>query len=198
MNLQDGGQRAVVGVGKLVGQRAREHVPGDGASAGHRRRAHHRRHARHEAVKVERLGVRRRVLARRDEDETRGDACQLRDGPDARRDLTATLRRDAGETDVVYLLDPRLTRAHTHHPALTVSRFTARRNARIASAVLRIAIPSVRPSHAGIVSKRRHAPLASHRLTFYLYRPSYSIAQRGACFQRRLFVCQCVCVCTCV
>jgi len=38
--------------------------------------------------------------------------------------------------------------------------FTARRNARIASAVLATAIPSVhpsvRPSHAGIVSKRRH------------------------------------------
>jgi len=42
--------------------------------------------------------------------------------------------------------------------------FTARRNAGIASAVLAIAIPSVcpsvrlsvRPSHAGIVSKRRH------------------------------------------
>ena len=34
--------------------------------------------------------------------------------------------------------------------------FTARRNARIASAVLATAIPSVCPSHAGIVSKRRH------------------------------------------
>ena len=47
--------------------------------------------------------------------------------------------------------------------------FTARRNARIASAVLAIAIPSVRPSvrpsfcpsHAGIVSKRRHVARCS-------------------------------------
>jgi len=46
--------------------------------------------------------------------------------------------------------------------------FTARRNARIASAVLATAIPSVRlcvrPSHAGIVSKRRHVARCSlHR-----------------------------------
>jgi len=42
--------------------------------------------------------------------------------------------------------------------------FTARRNARIASAVLAIAIPSVRLSHAGIVSKRRHVARCSfHR-----------------------------------
>jgi len=39
--------------------------------------------------------------------------------------------------------------------------FTARRNARIASAVLAIAIPSVRPSHAGIVLKRRHVARCS-------------------------------------
>jgi len=43
--------------------------------------------------------------------------------------------------------------------------FTARRNARIASAVLAIAIPSVclsvRLSHAGIVSKRRHVARCS-------------------------------------
>ena len=43
--------------------------------------------------------------------------------------------------------------------------FTARRNARIASAVLAPAIPSVclsvRPSHAGIVSKRRHVARCS-------------------------------------
>ena len=42
---------------------------------------------------------------------------------------------------------------------------TARRNARIASAVLATAIPSVypsvRPSHAGIVSKRRHVARCS-------------------------------------
>jgi len=38
--------------------------------------------------------------------------------------------------------------------------FTPRRNARIASAVPATAIPSVRPSHAGIVSKRRHVALA--------------------------------------
>jgi len=39
--------------------------------------------------------------------------------------------------------------------------FTARRNARVASAVLTTAIPSVRPSHAGIVSKRRHVARCS-------------------------------------
>jgi len=51
--------------------------------------------------------------------------------------------------------------------------FTASRNARIASAVLAVAIPSVcpsfclsvcpsvRPSHAGIVSKRRHVARCS-------------------------------------
>jgi len=47
--------------------------------------------------------------------------------------------------------------------------FTARRNARIASAVLATAIPSaclsvclsVRPSHAGILSKRRHVARCS-------------------------------------
>ena len=43
--------------------------------------------------------------------------------------------------------------------------FTARRNARIASVVLAIAIPYVRPSvcqsHAGIVSKRRHVARCS-------------------------------------
>jgi len=43
--------------------------------------------------------------------------------------------------------------------------FTARRNARIPSAVLATAIPSVcpsvRPSHAGIVSKRRHVARCS-------------------------------------
>ena len=38
------------------------------------------------------------------------------------------------------------------------------RNARIASTVLATAIPSVRPSHAGIVSKRRHVARCSlHR-----------------------------------
>ena len=43
--------------------------------------------------------------------------------------------------------------------------FAARRNARIASAILAAAIPSVRlsvcPSHAGIVSKRRHVARCS-------------------------------------
>ena len=43
--------------------------------------------------------------------------------------------------------------------------FTACRNAGIASAVLAIAIPSfcpsVRPSHAGIVTKRRHVARCS-------------------------------------
>ena len=49
---------------------------------------------------------------------------------------------------------------HRTTPAPNHSIFTARRNARIASAVLATAIPSVCPSvrlsHAGIVSKRRH------------------------------------------
>ena len=36
-----------------------------------------------------------------------------------------------------------------------------RRNARIASAALAIAFPSVRPSRAGIVSKRRHVARCS-------------------------------------
>ena len=35
------------------------------------------------------------------------------------------------------------------------------RNARIASAVLPTAVPSVRPSHTGIVSKRRHVARCS-------------------------------------
>jgi len=39
--------------------------------------------------------------------------------------------------------------------------FYSARNARIASAVLATAIPSVRPSHAGIVSKRRHVARCS-------------------------------------
>jgi len=43
-------------------------------------------------------------------------------------------------------------------------RFYSTRNARIASAVLATAIPSVRPLHAGIVSKRRHVAWCSlHR-----------------------------------
>jgi len=39
--------------------------------------------------------------------------------------------------------------------------FTARRNARIASAVLATAIPFIRLSHAGIVSKRLHVAWCS-------------------------------------
>ena len=50
-----------------------------------------------------------------------------------------------------------------------IARFYSARNARIASAVLATAIPSVRPSvrpsHTGIVSKRRHVARCSlHRL----------------------------------
>jgi len=53
---------------------------------------------------------------------------------------------------------------HVTHVTLTTPFYSAR-NARIASAVLAIAIPSVRlsvcPSHAGIVSKRRHVARCS-------------------------------------
>ena len=60
--------------------------------------------------------------------------------------------------------------------------FTARRNARIASAVLAMAIPSVCPSvclsHAGIVSKRLHVlcstvqfALSDSKMCLVLYKP---------------------------
>jgi len=112
VDLQDGGQRAVVGVGELVGQRPRQHLLGDAASPGHRRRPHHGRHARHEAVQVERLRVRGRVLDGGGEDELGGETGQLGQRADAGRDLTAAFRRDAGETDVMNLLDPRLKQPH--------------------------------------------------------------------------------------
>ena len=88
--------------------------------------------------------------------------------PCLRRPITARCARQSTADVHAHLLPP--SRSHVGWPAYQVSTMSlhwfcySARNARIVSAVLATAIPSVclsvhpsvRPSHAGIVSKRRH------------------------------------------
>lgn len=108
MYLQYGRQRSVVGVWKLVGKSSCDRVLGYRAPSGHRRLSHHGRYAGHESVQVKSLGVRGGMLTRRREDEPRGEVGQLINWRHWRRETVEALWRKLGESDGVYLADPRL------------------------------------------------------------------------------------------